>query len=158
MFSSFTVVIFLEEAMKTFSRTPRQNPPSLWVWSSTRIREMSWGTLRPIWYTEVHRIRWNVSKSRELADVTWRFSITFWKGYGSWGGFLTTKRQMSSLIFMEEEGLEIYRLVRITSVTEKIMEEMLREASFMNIKKTGNKQYWKLTNINENINNTFIYM
>lgn len=65
---------------------------------------------------------------------------------------------MSSLIFKEEEGLEIYRLVRITSVTEKIMEAMLREASFMNIKKTGNKQYWKLTNINKNINNAFIYM
>lgn len=65
---------------------------------------------------------------------------------------------MSSLIFQEEEGLEIYRLVRITSVTEKIMEEMLREASFMNIKKTGNKQYWKLTNINKNINNAFLYM
>lgn len=93
----------------------------------------------------------------ELADATWRFSITFLKAYGNGEGFLTTKRQMSSLIF-EEEGLEIYRLVRLTSVSEKIMEEMLREASFMHIKKTGNKQYWKFTNLIKNIDNIFIYI
>ena len=31
------------------------------------------------------------------------------------------------------------------------MEEILTDASFMHMKKTGNKQYWKFTNVNINI-------
>lgn len=37
--------------------------------------------------------------------------------------------------------MEIYRLVRLTSVYGNFMEEILIEASFMQIKTTGNKQY-----------------
>lgn len=79
---------------------------------------------------------------RELADAISRLSITFLKGYGDGGGFLTTGRQTSSPSSRRGGGgLEIYRLVRLTSVYGNFMEEILIEASFMQIKTTGNKQY-----------------
>lgn len=59
---------------------------------------------------------------------------------------------MTNIIPIFKEGnQEIYRLVRLTAVSGKIMEEILIEGSFLHRKKTGNKQYCKFTNVNINI-------
>lgn len=134
-----------------FHTPPRQNHPSGEVKQYPQQRK---------WVRE-HLSQLDIQKStgsdgmhprelRELADAILRLSITFLKGYGDGGGFLTTGRQMSSLC-SKEEDLEIYRLVRLSSVSGKIMEKILTEGSFMHTKTTGNKQYWKFTNVNINI-------